>query len=119
MSEIVWVKMLDESLLHSIDGIKGEYHRFITPTKENGGLIGALGRLQPGDDTGYHQHPESEVFFVLSGNGEARWMEGEKEKTAVLKPGVAFYKVGGIHHQMINTGDTPLLGFVAKVDLEA
>jgi hypothetical protein len=52
MSEKAWVKEFDESMLHRVDGIKGEYHRFITPSKENGGLIGALGRLQPGEDTG-------------------------------------------------------------------
>lgn len=115
MTDDVWVKELDESVLHPIEGIQGEYHRFIQPTRENGGLIGALGRLLPGQDTGYHEHPESEVFFVLRGHGEARWKVGEEEHIAELHPGVAFYKVGGISHRMINTGGESLLGFVAKV----
>jgi quercetin dioxygenase-like cupin family protein len=118
MTDEIWVKELDESVLHPIEGIQGEYHRFIQPTRENGGLIGALGRLLPGQETGYHKHPEPEVFFVLRGEGEARWRQGEVEHVAELFPGVAFYKTGGIPHQMVNTGGEPLLGFVTKISME-
>ena len=117
MSDQVWVRAWDESQLHPIDGIAGSWNRFVHPSPENGGLIAGLGRLEPGEAMGYHQHSDSEVFYVLRGRGEAHWRVADQEHTAELKPGVAFYKVGGIPHQMINTGDEPLVGFVAKVDV--
>jgi quercetin dioxygenase-like cupin family protein len=111
-----WVRRWDPTELHPVSGIAGVWKRFIDASRENGGLIAGLGRLAPGEDMGYHAHSESEVFFILEGEGEARWKIGEKEYMAALKPGVAFYKLGGVQHSMVNTGATDLVGFVAKVE---
>jgi mannose-6-phosphate isomerase-like protein (cupin superfamily) len=114
-----WVRHWDLSELHPVPGIAGTWNRFIDASPENGGLIAGLGRLAPGEAMGYHAHHESEVFFILEGEGEARWKIGDEEHSAALMPGVAFYKVGGIPHTMINTGATDLVGFVAKVGFKS
>jgi quercetin dioxygenase-like cupin family protein len=114
-----WVRYWDRSELHPVPGIEGVWNRFIDASPENDGLVAGLGRLAPGETMGYHEHPESEVFFILEGEGQARWKLGEQEHVAELKPGVAFYKVGGVPHNMSNTGTIDLIGFVAKVAPQA
>jgi quercetin dioxygenase-like cupin family protein len=111
----VWVKHITQEGLSPIKGIRGRWRRWITPTGENRGMIVAVGRLEPGEAMGWHAHAEPEVFYVLEGNGQARWKEGAVEGNAELVPGVAFYKVGGVSHQMVNTGKTPLVGLAFKV----
>ncbi|MCI0478864.1 MAG: cupin domain-containing protein [Anaerolineales bacterium] len=115
MSDIVWVKELTPDALAPVTGLQGRWHRWVTPTEENRGMIFAMGQLLPNEVAGWHVHPEPEVFFVLEGRGEARWREGEEEHHAELRPGVAFYKIGGVPHQMINLGSTPLIGIALKV----
>lgn len=78
-------------------------------------MIFAMGQLQPSEVFGWDEHPEPEIFFVLEGRGEARWRDGGAEHHAELRPGIAFYKVGGVPHQLINLGDTPLTGVGFKV----
>jgi quercetin dioxygenase-like cupin family protein len=114
-SEQAWVRFWDRSELHPISGIAGTWNRFVDASPENGGLVAGLGRLAPGEAMGYHAHPESEVFYILEGEGKACWKIADEEYEAALTPGVAFYKVGGIPHTMINTGSKDLVGFVAKV----
>ena len=64
---------------------------------------------------GWHAHSEVEVFFVLKGTGVARWIDQNERKEAKLAPGVAFYKIGGIEHQMVNTGSETLRGVFFKI----
>jgi quercetin dioxygenase-like cupin family protein len=87
----------------------------VAPAAGNAGMIFGMGQLQPGEVAGPHAHAEPEVFFVLEGRGEARWQEDGETRTAELRPGVAFYKVGGVRHQMANLGDGPLTGIYCKV----
>ena len=115
----VWVKKFQENDLEHVPGINGKFKRYANPSKPGQRLIAALGKLEPGEDMGWHSHPEEEIFFVLSGNGLARWKHGDRIYEARLYPGVGFYKEGNIPHQMINTGDEPLLGFAAKAKSDA
>ena len=111
----VWVKHITQERLAPIEGIRGRWRRWITPTGENWGMIVAVGLLEPGEAMGWHAHPEPEVFYVLEGNGQAQWKEGAVEHTVDIGPGMAFFKVGGVSHQMINRGMTPLVGLAFKV----
>jgi mannose-6-phosphate isomerase-like protein (cupin superfamily) len=111
----VWVKEISSDALAPIANFQGRWHRWVTPTAENRGMIFAMGQLQPSEVFGWDEHPEPEIFFVLEGRGEARWRDGGAEHHAELRPGIAFYKVGGVPHQLINLGDTPLTGVGFKV----
>jgi len=115
MSDSVWVKTVSIDELKPVAGLQGTWRRYVDAAQANGGMIFGMGALQPGEVAGWHEHPEPEVFFVLTGQGEARWREGDTEQCADLLPGVAFYKVGNIPHQMVNTGDSPLTGVYFKL----
>ncbi len=115
MADTVWVRAVSEGDLQPVAGLQGLWKRYVSPEGANGGMIFGMGSLQPGEVAGWHEHPESEIFFVLSGQGEARWREDGQERRAELRPGVAFFKVGHIPHQMVNTGDAPLTGVFFKV----
>lgn len=78
-------------------------------------MIFGMGELQPGEVAGWHEHPEPELFYVLEGDVEVRWREQESERRAELKPGMAFFKVGGVPHQMVNSSNSPMRGLFFKV----
>lgn len=115
MRERVWVKTLDRGELEKIEWLEGRWKRWLAPTKESGGMIFGMGELEPGQVAAWHEHPEPEIFFVLEGQGEALWKEEGQERRAELKSGCAFFKVGGVPHQMMNTGTSPLTGIFFKV----
>ena len=115
MSENVWVKQISSKDLEARAGLGGRWRRFISPDKANAGLIVAMGELQAGEEMGWHTHPEPEAFFVIEGHGEAQWREGNEEHTAEMNAGTAFFKIGGIPHNMINRGSVPLRGLGIKV----
>ena len=110
-----WAKRLAASELNELDWVQGLWKRWIEPTKENRGMVFAMGMLLEGQTADWHQHVEQEVLFDLEGEGEARWKAGEKIPSAELKPGVAFYKVGGVPHLMRQSGKRPLRGVVFKI----
>jgi quercetin dioxygenase-like cupin family protein len=116
MDDAAWVKAVVHEDLQPMTGIEGRWRRLVSPCAENRGLIFGMGELAPHQSMGWHQHPEPEIFFVLEGEGEARWTERGEESTAPLYPGTAFYKVGGVPHTMVNRGDVPLRGVVFKVE---
>ncbi len=118
MEDRVWVKKIASEELGQVPDLQGRWRRWVVPTKDNGGIIFGMGRLQPGEVAGWHVHPDPEIFFVLEGIGEARWQEGNAEHVAELRPGFAFYKVGGVSHQMLNLGNSPLTGVFFKVMAE-
>jgi quercetin dioxygenase-like cupin family protein len=113
--EVVWAKLLTPESLAPLAGTPGRWKRWLGPTPANRGMIFGMGELAPGDVFGWDEHPEPEVFFVLEGTGEARWRDAGSEHRAELRPGVAFFKVGGIPHQMLNLGSGPLRGVFFKV----
>lgn len=114
-SKIAWVKQYLESELKPIPGIKGSWKRYVDPEETGLHLISGLGRLEPGEDMGWHSHPEEEVFFIISGKGLVRWEVDSVITEVEVSPGFAFYKEGNVPHQMVNTGSEPLVGVVAKV----
>jgi len=115
MADIVWVKEVTRDILRPFPGLQGLWGRLLAPSRENQGMIFGMGELQPGEDSGWHEHPEPELFFVLEGIGEAQWRQDGTEHCASLRPGVAFFKVGGIPHQMRNPGIVPFRGVVFKI----
>jgi quercetin dioxygenase-like cupin family protein len=114
----VWVKQFREEDLARVPGIMGKFKRYANPSKPGQKLIAALGRLEPGEDMGWHSHPEEEIFFVISGSGLVRWEEENKIYEAEIHPGYGFYKEGNVPHQMVNTGSEPLLGLAAKASTD-
>ena len=118
MEPIVWVKQYKEEELSPVPGIAGRWKRYVDSRETNERLISGLGRLEPGEDMGWHSHPEEEVFFVLAGHGTVRWKVNDQVHEAEVEPGSAFYKVGNVPHQMVNTGTEPLLGIFAKVSAD-
>jgi quercetin dioxygenase-like cupin family protein len=101
----VWVKPFREEELGPVKGIKGRFKRYVNPKK-------------PGQRLGWHSHPEEEVFIAISGKGLVRWKVDEQLFEAELPPRCAFYKEGGIPHQMLNPGDEPFVGIFAKASLD-
>jgi quercetin dioxygenase-like cupin family protein len=113
-----WVKQYRQDELKPVPGIKGKFKRYANPSKPGQRLISGLGRLEPGEDMGWHSHPEEEAFTVISGKGLVRWKINDQIFEAEISPGFSFYKEGGVPHQMVNTGDEPMVGVVAKVKVE-
>lgn len=61
--------------------------------------------LEPrGGQVPWHNHPEEEVYFVLSGEGEM-CLGAERQ---VLRGGQAVYIPSDVFHQLTNVGDAPL-----------
>lgn len=118
MEPIVWVKEYKEDELSPAPGIAGRFKRYVDGSQTGERLIHGLGRLEPGEDMGWHSHPEEEAFFVISGRGVVRWKVNDEVQEAEVGPNCAFYKVGGVPHQMVNTGSEPLVGVVAKVTVD-
>ena len=116
MADTVWIRQVRPEELAPVAGLQGRWKRYLTAARENRAMVFGMGELQPGEVAGWHEHPEPEIFFVFEGRGEARWREAGQERRGELRPGVAFFKVGGIPHQMINTGDAPLRGVFFKVE---
>ena len=111
----VWARQLSNIDLKPVAGLRGRWARYVTPSTDNSGMVFGMGQLDPGEVAGPHAHPEPEIFLVLEGYGEARWDQGGEEHVAELRPGVAFYKIGGIPHRMENLGSGPLTGVFFKV----
>lgn len=63
----------------------------------------------PGQVLAYHKHPESDqIFFILSGTGKFYLDPGE-EKVFDVVPGMIILAPRDVWHQLINTGDVPLV----------
>jgi quercetin dioxygenase-like cupin family protein len=114
-ADTVWAKVITPDTLAPVAGLEGRWKRWVAPTPANLGMIFGMGELAPGEVAGWHEHPEPEIFLVLEGHGEALWRDGEAEQRAELRPGVAFFKVGHVPHQMRNLGASPLRGVFFKV----
>ena len=115
MDPTVWVKHYDQDRLSPVDGIAGRWKRYVDAHEIGERLISGMGRLDPGEDMGWHSHPEEELFFVIAGHGVVRWEVDSIIQEAEIGPLSGFYKVGNVPHQMVNTGSEPLIGIFAKV----
>ena len=110
-----WVKEIRVDELSSVTMMaQGKWKRYVSTTPEGRGMIFGMGRLDPGEEA-EHSHEEEELFYVLSGAGEATWEIDGVVYQAELLPGVAFYKTSHIPHRMRNTGSQPLIGLFFKV----
>lgn len=113
---IAWVKSVDSVQLKESPLLKGKWARMLDLSAPDArGLIFIVGTIEPGTVTGWHDHPEDELFFVFKGRGVVRWRIGAAEHEAVVEPGSAFFKRGGIPHEMEAQGDEPLVGVGIKV----
>lgn len=111
-----WVKKIDSVELKDSPLLKGKWARMLDlSTPDTRGLIFIVGTIEPGMATGWHDHPEDEVFFVFKGRGVVRWRLGAVEHEAAVEPGSAFFKRGGISHEMEALGDEPIVGVGIKV----
>lgn len=116
-SKEVWVKQFREEELGRVPGIMGKFKRYANPSKAGQRLIAGMGCLAPGEDMGWHKHPEEEIFIVISGNGIVRWKIDDQVFESEVHPGYAFYKEGNVPHQMLNADIEPLIGVFAKVNV--
>lgn len=106
-----WVKQVQELDLAPGREPQGKWKRYVGG--EGRGLIFGLGRLEPGESV-VHQHLEEEVFYVLSGRGEAEWTEDNVSHRAELVPGAAFFKSSHVPHTLRCVGEHPMLGLYCK-----
>lgn len=110
-----WVQHIEAVELQHISWLAGKWKRIVDRSQERqGGLIFAVGRMEPGEVADWHEHPEDEVFFVFKGHGVVRWRIGEDVFEEAVEPGSAFFKVGNIPHQMAVVGNEPLIGIGCK-----
>ena len=110
-----WVKEIREEELAPVDLVpQGFWKRYVASESGGRGMVFGMGKLMPGEEVS-HGHIEEELFYVLSGSGEAAWEIDGTTHNAELKPGVAFYKTSNIEHTMCNTGQEPLIGLYFKV----
>lgn len=110
-----WVKEIKKSELTAVSNApQGLWKRYVSLDPVGRGMIFGMGCLQPGEEIN-HSHIEEELFYVLSGTGEATWIEDEQTHITILKPGVAFYKTSDIEHCMRNNSSEPLIGIFFKV----
>lgn len=115
-AENAWVQNIEDVELKSVSWLAGKWRRIVDRSQAGQrGLIFTVGRLEPGEVADWHEHPEDEVFFVFRGRGVVRWRIGEQEFEAPVEPGSAFFKMGGIPHQMVVVGDEALIGIGCKV----
>jgi mannose-6-phosphate isomerase-like protein (cupin superfamily) len=110
-----WVRTLDPAEMAPVAGILGRWKRHVAPGgPEARGMVFGMGELGPGEAI-THAHPEEEVFFVLSGEGEAEWEIDGVTHRAALTPGAAFFKTAHVPHTLRCTGAVPMRGLYCKV----
>jgi beta-alanine degradation protein BauB len=75
---------------------------------ENNRVRVTLHRMAPGAHTGLHRHADDYVIVPVTG-GRMRLVEGDRESTAELSAGVAYFRAAGVEHDVINGGDQDLI----------
>ena len=75
---------------------------------ENNRVRVTLHRMAPGAHTGLHRHADDYVIVPVTG-GRMRLVEGDRESTAELSAGVAYFRAAGVEHDLINGGDQDLI----------
>lgn len=91
-------------------GKRRKVFRFISPGMGSEEFMAGITIFEPGEESSYHAHPDSEeINLVLSGSGLVI-SDGEE---APFRPGDAMWIPRGVHHQHRNTGAEPLRMFWA------
>jgi putative monooxygenase len=86
-------------------GMRRKVFRFVSPETGSEEFMAGITIFEPGEESSYHIHPESEeINLVLSGSGTLV-SEGEE---APFTTGDAMWVPKGIYHQHKNTGNEPL-----------
>ncbi len=75
-----------------------------SPIKAAGFCMGYVTLEPKGGQVPWHNHDQEEVYFILSGRGEA--CRGDER--AVVTQGQAFHVPSGVFHQLTNIGPEPL-----------
>jgi putative monooxygenase len=97
-SEEIWIG-LDEP------GMRRKVFRFVSPETGSEEFMAGITVFEPGEQSSYHVHPQSEeVSLVLSGSGILVSEDEEAEFTA----GQAMWVPKGVYHQHKSTGSEPL-----------
>ncbi len=97
-AEQIWIG-LDEP------GMRRKVFRFVSPETGSEEFMAGITIFEPGEQSSYHVHPESEeINLVITGSGIVV-SEGEE---APFGPGQAMWVPKGVYHQHKNTGDEPL-----------
>ncbi|NQX87875.1 MAG: cupin domain-containing protein [Halioglobus sp.] len=68
-------------------------------------LSGVVIEMAPGGETGWHQHPVPSVGYVMEGELEVHFKDGEIKH---LKAGEAAAEAINVLHNGVNNGDTPV-----------
>lgn len=64
--------------------------------------------FEPGAETGWHRHGLAYVVVPVTDGTLLLEMPGGETTRAELKAGVAYARVAGVEHNVINGGDAPL-----------
>lgn len=73
-------------------------------------IVAGLTIFDPGENSSYHNHPDSEeVDIILKGKGKAVWGTESEEQGSGEMEAHDFMTIGkGVFHKHMNTGDEPL-----------
>ena len=74
-----------------------------SPIKANGFCMGYVTLQRGGGQVPWHDHPQEEVYFIISGTAEA--CVGQERAT--VRAGQALYVPPGTFHQLTNLGSEP------------
>lgn len=76
-----------------------------SPIQPKGFCMGYVTLDANGGQVPWHNHDQEEVYFIVSGKGEA-CLDGER---SVISQGQAFYVPPTAYHQLTNVGIEPLI----------
>jgi mannose-6-phosphate isomerase-like protein (cupin superfamily) len=97
-SEQIWLGL-------DTPGKRRKVFRFVSPETGSEEFMAGITVFEPGEESSYHVHAESEeINVVLAGSGVVV-SEGEE---ASFDIGHAMWVPKGVHHQHRNTGTEPL-----------
>jgi quercetin dioxygenase-like cupin family protein len=68
-------------------------------------MSGVVIEMAPGGETGWHQHPVPSVGYVMAGELEVHFRNGEVKR---LKAGEAAAEAVNVMHNGVNVGDVPV-----------
>ena len=86
--------------------------RWLMNDKLSAGTEQTLGlcRIEVGQKNPFHYHPNcEEVLYILSGKGTHSF-DGDKVE---LRPGMTLRVPQGVKHDLVNTGDEPIVCIIA------
>jgi putative monooxygenase len=97
-AEEIWIG-LDEP------GMRRKVFRFVSPDTGSDEFMAGITVFEPGEQSSYHVHPESEEISLVLGGSGILVSEGEE---AEFTSGQAMWVPKGVYHQHRSTGSEPL-----------